>query len=209
MERPPTTVLSRSVSQVIYQYIFQIDTSVPTGELSEGAQLSLVCGWDRHLPHLGNVRLSRLEHDILLHRSFKYCAVWLLPLIPELFLHDMLYFSSPNRSATLPHTQTPHYTPLLHCSLLAFTAAFSDNPEISSWDTRNKFAARAKQLLDNEFAHPTPSLVQSLALLAEYHCGIAERDAGYMYLGKYLDQFKCDLADKYHFRDEHEGSSSS
>jgi hypothetical protein len=173
---------------VIYQYIFQIDTSVPAGELSEGAQLSLVCGWDRHLPHLGNVRLSRLEHDILLHRSFKYATVWLLPLIPELFLRDMLYFSSPNQSATHPHPPTLHYTPLLHCSLLAFATAFSDDPNIVLWATRDKFAARAKQLLDGEFAHPAPSLVQSLALLAEYHCGIGERDAGYMYLGKYSNQ---------------------
>lgn len=27
------------------------------------------------------------------------------------------------------------------------------------------------------------SLVRSLALLAEYHCGIGERDTGYMYMG--------------------------
>ncbi|KAG9096748.1 hypothetical protein FRC06_008352, partial [Ceratobasidium sp. 370] len=180
LEHPPTTIISHYVSQPIYQYIFSINTSVPVEELSEAARLSLACDWSRHLPPLGDTQLSRHEHDTLLQRFFNYQILWLLPLVPEVFLHNLLY------SNTHPASQnfsTPYYSPVLHCSLLAFATAFSDDPQISSTATRDKFATRTKQLLDSEFAHPTQSLVQALAILAEYCGGIGERDAGYMYLG--------------------------
>ncbi|KAG9095508.1 hypothetical protein FS749_010316 [Ceratobasidium sp. UAMH 11750] len=180
MEHPPTPILSHYVSQPIYQYIFHINTSVPVVELSEGARLSLTFDWSRHLPPLGNTQLSRHEHDTLLQRFFNYQTLWLLPMIPELFLHNMLYFNAHPASLKI---SMPYYSPLLHCALLAFATALSDDPQISSIATRGKFATRAKQLLDNEFSHPTQSLVQALALLAEYCSGIGERDAGYMYLG--------------------------
>ncbi|QRV78207.1 Fungal specific transcription factor domain [Ceratobasidium sp. AG-Ba] len=66
---------------------------------------------------------------------------------------------------------------------MAFASAFSDDPAIRTLPTRARFAAHAKQWLDEEFARPTMSLVRALILLAEYHCGIGEKDAGYMYMG--------------------------
>lgn len=168
---------------MLYQYIFHINTSIPYEDLSQEAQLSLAYDWSRNLPHLADLPLSRLEHDTLLYRSFKYGTSWLLALIPDLFLRDLLCFNSFGPSSALARPPTPHYSPLLHCCLLAFATAYSDNNEIRSHIVRDRIAAYAKQLLDEEFGHPAPSLVQALALLAEYHCGIGERDAGYMYMG--------------------------
>jgi hypothetical protein len=169
----------------MYKYVFQIDTSVPTNDQSTETRLSLVCDWDRHLPQLEDVQLSRLEHDIILARCFKYGTCWLLGLIPEIFLHDMLYSltSGPAHFESGPQTRLQHYTPMLHCSILAFASAFSDNAVIRSRATRDKYALHAKQWLDEELKHPVMSLVRALALLAEYHCGVGERDAGYMYMG--------------------------
>lgn len=181
-ERPPlSTVLPAKLS---YRYIFQINTLVPSADLSEEAQLSLACHWNRNLPHLGDVSLSRLEHDTILHRSFKYGTSWLLSVVPDLFLCDLLYFNSFESSGALSRRPTPYYSPLLHCCVLAFATAYSDSSEIRSSAFRDKFAVHAKRLLDDELAYPAPSLVQALALLAEYHCGIGERDAGYMYMGE-------------------------
>ncbi|QRV93001.1 Fungal specific transcription factor domain [Ceratobasidium sp. AG-Ba] len=66
---------------------------------------------------------------------------------------------------------------------MAFASAFSDDPAIRALPTRARFAAHAKEWLDEEFARPKTSLVPALILLAEFHCGIGEKDAGYMYMG--------------------------
>jgi hypothetical protein len=91
--------------------------------------------------------------------------------------------AAPNDPSS-PPTTVLYYSPLLHCSLLAFATALSDNPLIRQHTTRRKFAERAKQLLEHETGHPCLSLVQALAILSEYHCGIGEREAGYMYMGE-------------------------
>lgn len=176
---PPSAQL---INIAMYRYIFRIDTSIPSSELPKDAQISLTCEWNRHLPHLGDIQLSRFEHDALLQRCFSYGTSWCLGLIPELFLHDMLY-SLTSESQPRTHPRMQHYSPLLHCSLMAFATALSDNPIIRAPTTRTMFAARAKQWLDDEFRRPGMALVRALALLAEYHCGIGERDTGYMYMG--------------------------
>ncbi|KAG9119740.1 hypothetical protein FRC07_005080 [Ceratobasidium sp. 392] len=170
---------------VVYKYIFQIDTSLAVGEQSTDSQLSLVCDWNRHLPDLDNAQLSRLEHDVILSRCFKYGTSWLLGLVPEIFLHDMLYSltSPPSESQSNLQTRLQHYTPMLHCAIFAFASGFSDDASIGSRATRDKFAAQAKRWLDHEFEQPVMSLVRSLALLAEYHIAIGERETGYMYMG--------------------------
>ncbi|KAG9075214.1 hypothetical protein FRC06_010222, partial [Ceratobasidium sp. 370] len=167
----------------MYRYIFRIDTTTPAHEQSNDIQLSLVCDWSRYLPKLPDITLTRLEHDILLHRCFKYGTSWLLGLVPELFLYDMLYSLTSEESQALPMPRLQHYSPLLHCSVLAFATAFSDDPAIRAPATRARFASWAKQWLDEEFKQPVMSLIRALALLAEYHCGVGEQDAGYMYMG--------------------------
>ncbi|CUA75375.1 hypothetical protein RSOLAG22IIIB_11698 [Rhizoctonia solani] len=160
-----------------YQYIFNI----PLNEPSPEDRFSLRCEWDRHLPALGSIQLSRHEHDTLLFRCFSYGAAWLFGLIPDLFLRDMLEFLSPDSVCSPGELQ--YYSPLLHCSLLAFASPLSDNIVIQQITIREKFAIHAKQWLDEEFSYGNPSLALSLILLAEYHLGVGERNTGYMYTG--------------------------
>ncbi|KAG8791130.1 hypothetical protein FRC12_010115 [Ceratobasidium sp. 428] len=168
---------------VMYQYIFQIDSSGPAHEQSKDIQLSLVCDWDRYLPQLSGITFSRQEHDTLLLRSFKYGTSWLMGLVPELFLHDMLYSLTSLGSESFPRPRLQHYSPMLHCAIMAFACAFSDDPAIRAPETRGYFASRAKQWLDEELRHPAMSLVRSMTLLAEYSCGVGQMNTGYMYMG--------------------------
>ncbi|QRV93298.1 Fungal specific transcription factor domain [Ceratobasidium sp. AG-Ba] len=161
-----------------YQFIFNIDPHIPVLEQPENDRLSLLCDWSRHLPSLDGIQLTRLEHDILMNRCFTYSSSWLMNVIPPLFLHDMLRVLSVTEDL-----QADHYSPLLHCSLMAFAAALSDNPSISQPSTRERFATKAKQLLYEEVNQPSLSMMQSLSLLSEYHYGIGDVDRGYMYLG--------------------------
>ncbi|KAG8791128.1 hypothetical protein FRC12_010113 [Ceratobasidium sp. 428] len=180
--QPPPSHL---IATVIYRYVFQTDHTIPPHKQPNDIRLSLVCDWNRYLPQLPGVQFSRQEHDILLLRCFKYGTSWLMGLVPELFLHDMLYLltSGTVGSQPLSPSQLQHYSPMLHCSIMAFAAAFSDDPAVRAPETRGRFASCAKQWLDEEFQRPMMSLVRSLALLAEYHCGIGDTDAGYMYMG--------------------------
>jgi hypothetical protein len=102
-----------------------------------------------------------------------------MSIIPQLFLHDML------RALAHEHTnlEMEHYSPLLHCSLLAFATALSEEPLIKHQSTRDKFAERAKQLLQDELGRPSLNFVQALAMLSEYHSGLGEKEQGYMYMG--------------------------
>ncbi|KAG8696341.1 hypothetical protein FRC09_008570, partial [Ceratobasidium sp. 395] len=173
---------SRFTATVTYQYIFRIDSAIPTHEQSKDVQLSLVCDWARYLPPLSGIDFTRQEHDTLLLRCFTYGTSWLLGLVPELFLHDMLYALTAG-SDTLPQLRLQHYSPMLHCAIMAFATAFSDNPALCAPETRAVFALSAKQRLDEEFKDPAMSLVRALALLAEYSCGVGEMNTGYMYMG--------------------------
>ncbi|CAE6461405.1 unnamed protein product [Rhizoctonia solani] len=168
---------------VMYQYIFNIDASIPVNDQPKDIYKSLVCQWNRHLPQLPH--FTRLEHDTILSRCFKYGVAWLHCMVAETFLHDMLYALTPDSSTSMVEDQLrfQHYTPMLHCALIAYASAFSDNPEIRSPLFRGRFARYAKQWLDYEFERPIAASVRALALLAEYHCGIGEQSAGFMYMG--------------------------
>ncbi|CAE6492919.1 unnamed protein product [Rhizoctonia solani] len=179
-ERPeaPNAQLTMTV---MYRYIFDIDSSIPANEQSKDVHLSVACQWNRYLPQLPH--LTRLEHDTILLRCFQYGVAWLHCMLPEAFLHDMLYALTSESSAVSNPLRLQHYTPMLHCALLAYACAFSDNPEIRSLSFRAKFAQYAKQWLDYEFERPVMALVRALALLGEYHCGIGQRSSGFMYMG--------------------------
>ncbi|KAF8714536.1 nitrogen assimilation transcription factor, partial [Rhizoctonia solani] len=167
----------------MYRYIFDIDAGIPFYDQQKDVYLSLVCEWDRHLPQLPY--FTRLEHDTILSRCFKYGVAWLHCMIAEIFLHNMLYALAPESSNSTADDQLrlQHYTPMLHCALIAYAAAFSDNAEIRSPSFRHRFAQHAKQWLDYEFERPVAALPRALALLAEYHCAVGEQSAGFMYMG--------------------------
>ncbi|CAE6426189.1 unnamed protein product [Rhizoctonia solani] len=175
---PPNVKLTTTV---MYRYIFDIDTSIPASEQPKDVHLSVACQWNRYLPPAP--QLTRLEHDVILSRCFKYGVTWLHCMLPETFLHDMLYCLTSEASTPGEQLRLQHYTPMLHCALLAYASAFSDNPEIRSLSFRAELVRYAKQWLDYEFERPVMALVRALALLAEYHCGIGEQGAGYMYMG--------------------------
>ncbi|KAH7335787.1 hypothetical protein B0J17DRAFT_769594 [Rhizoctonia solani] len=166
-----------------YQYIFNIDSTLPLDEQYPLHRASLLCQWDRHLPDLSPVRFSRLEHDTILSRCFIHGASFSFGMLPDLFLAEFLECLSPESTHLHTLVDSRYYTPILHCSLMAFATGFSDNPEIRERTTRAKFAAQAKQWLDREFNRPSPSLALSLVLLSEYHSGMRERTIGHMYMG--------------------------
>ncbi|KAG8709816.1 hypothetical protein FRC08_018001 [Ceratobasidium sp. 394] len=161
-----------------YRFIFSMDLSIPFDDQSATVRQSFMCDWSRHLPVL-DIQFTRFEHDTLLDLYFKYSSCWPMNVVPQLFLHDML--------RALAHPTSPpvteHYSPMLHCSLLAFATVLSDNPLIRQHSTREKFATRAKQFLHDDVHKPCLALVQALAVLSEYHCSLGERERGYMYLG--------------------------
>ncbi|CAE6426479.1 unnamed protein product [Rhizoctonia solani] len=166
-----------------YQYISNIDTTLPLDEHYPSHRASLICQWNRYFPDLSPVQMSRVEHDTILFRCFSYGASCYFGLLPDLFLAELLECLAPDTAQFYPTEGPRYYTPILHCSLIAFGAAFSDSPEIRARVTRAKFATHAKQWLDEEFNHPSPSLMLSLALLSEYHSGVGERNTGHMYMG--------------------------
>ncbi|CAE6454956.1 unnamed protein product [Rhizoctonia solani] len=179
-ERPEAPSVQRTVT-VMYRFIFDIDASTPANDQPNDVRLSLVCQWHRHLPQLPY--FTRLEHDTILSRCFKYGVTWLHCMLPEVFLRDMLYSLTSEVSTVGDQPRYPNYTPMLHCALLAYASAFSDNPEIRSPSFRTELVRYAKQWLDYEFERPVVALVRALALLAEYHCGFGEERVGYMYMG--------------------------
>ncbi|QRV93351.1 nitrogen assimilation transcription factor nit-4 [Ceratobasidium sp. AG-Ba] len=161
----------------IYQFIFNIDSSAPI--LSQSVRQIVSCEWNRYLPSLGDVHFTRLEHDTIVDRYLKYANTWFMCIVPRLFLCDMLYALSCSEDTPV----TGFYSPMLHCSLLAFASAFSDDPWIRRPETRRIFAQHAKLFLDKELGRPSICLVQSLVLLSEYHNGLGELEQGYIYFG--------------------------
>ncbi|ETW83538.1 hypothetical protein HETIRDRAFT_438733 [Heterobasidion irregulare TC 32-1] len=135
--------------------------------------------WNRYLPK--DVTLSRTEHDRLLDLLFRFFTSWCMRVVPELFLHDMHQVLS--RSPSNVASRTAHYSPMLHNSLIAVATAFSDDPMIKADEVRNKFAAKAKESLEQECERPHLSAVLALSILANFHSSRGEQSLGYMYFG--------------------------
>ncbi|CCO35144.1 hypothetical protein BN14_09259 [Rhizoctonia solani AG-1 IB] len=72
----------------------------------------------------------------------------------------MLYALTSESSSSMvdDRLRLQHYTPMLHCALIAYASAFSDDPEIRSPFFRGRLAQHAKQWLDYEFERPTAAL---------------------------------------------------
>ncbi|KAG9104824.1 hypothetical protein FRC06_008054 [Ceratobasidium sp. 370] len=175
-------------SDLVYEFTFRTDPSIPLHMQPHEIQLSELCQWDRHLPKVNNVEFTRLEHDTLLDRFFNYYALWLRGVVRELFLRDMLALLIPDHlRTTIPQpTRALNYTPFLHCAIMSVATAFSDNPAIRAKETREQFAASAKQHLESECERPTLTSVQALALLSDYHGGIGDRGLAYLFADKVM-----------------------
>ncbi|CAE6502975.1 unnamed protein product [Rhizoctonia solani] len=172
--QPPILPASR------YQYIFNIDPTLALDEHYSLRRASFICQWDRHLPDLSPVYFSRLDHDRILSQCFTCGASYFFGMLSDLFLAEMLACLAPETTHAHYVEGSRYYTPLLHCSIMAFGAGFSDNYQIRAKETRAKFATQAKWWLDDEFSRPGPSLMLSLLLLSDYHCGVGEWNIGRM-----------------------------
>jgi len=179
----PTTEHVTSVPELTYQFVFKKDPSVPPHMQPREVQLSDTCQWNRHLPSLGDVQLTRLEHDTLLDRYFNFHTVWLRTLVPELFLRDMLAQLTPQNTGVTAPARALSYTPFLHCALLSVAAAFSDDRSIRAREARDRFASCAKQWLESECESPTLTAIQALAFISDYHISYGERGLGYLFFG--------------------------
>ncbi|CAE7223899.1 unnamed protein product [Rhizoctonia solani] len=170
-----------------YQFIFQRDPKLPDHLQPRATQLSDQCEWSRNLclaqldPSIG---FDRLEHDVLLDRCFNFHTVWLRVIEPEHFLQDMLAQLTPGYPDLNAHqARSLSYSPFLHCALLSFATAYSDNPKVKSKQTRTHFAHCAKQHLESECERPTITVVQALTYLSDYHTSLGDRGLAYLYFG--------------------------
>ncbi|KAF7364977.1 Zn(2)-C6 fungal-type domain-containing protein [Mycena venus] len=131
--------------------------------------------WSRHLP--SEVSMERREHDKILDVAFKFHTMF--PIVPSLFLRDMY------RALSVPRTEnppaTPHYSPMLHNSVLAVCAVFSDNPYLKDPDTRRHFVEAAKAWFEGK--KPDPTMVHSLAYIATFYTDCGEQVPAELYFG--------------------------
>ncbi|CUA70896.1 Nitrogen assimilation transcription factor nirA [Aspergillus nidulans FGSC A4] [Rhizoctonia solani] len=170
-----------------YQYIFQRDPNIPDHLQPRATQLSDQCEWDRNLcltqldPAVG---FDRMEHDVLLDKCFNFHTVWLRVVEPDFFLRDMLAQLTPGYPNLNAHqARSLSYSPFLHCALMSFATAFSDNPKVKAKQTRTHFAQCAKQHLESECERPTITVVQALTFLSDFHGSLGDRGLAYLYSG--------------------------
>lgn len=90
---------------------------------------------------------------------------------------------------TLP-IRTSYYSTLLHNALLSLAVSYSDDPRLTESDAGLKFAARAKEAIEDEAERPMLSTVQGLMLLGSYHSGNARHGLGWCVL---FASFSCTL----------------
>ncbi|KAJ7081330.1 hypothetical protein B0H15DRAFT_467886 [Mycena belliarum] len=153
-------------------YILHID-----GVTLPDSQLEL--DWSRHLPP--EVALDRAEHDNILGLAFKFLTPFSLAIVPSLFLRDMYRALSAPRSQIPP--RTPHYSPMLHNSLLAVSATFSDNPYIRDSKTRQYFINVALDFLQAKCRKPDLSAVPAFAFLGTYYADNGDRILSDLFYG--------------------------
>ncbi len=102
-------------------------------------------------------------------------------MVPALFLRDMYRALSHPRSRTPP--KTPHYSPMLHNSLIALALAFLDDPKFRDLKSRQYFAEKAKSFTEAECQKPNISVVQALSFLGSFHSSQGDQTLGYLYFG--------------------------
>ncbi|TFK32251.1 hypothetical protein BDQ12DRAFT_659410 [Crucibulum laeve] len=72
---------------------------------------------------------------------------------------------------------------MLHNSLVALATAFSDDPRIRDFKSRQYFAKAAKDMMEEECQKPNLSAIHALSILASFHSTQGDQSLGYMYFG--------------------------
>ncbi|KAF9521080.1 hypothetical protein BS47DRAFT_1357025 [Hydnum rufescens UP504] len=141
--------------------------------------------WHQFLPSGIELNLSRLEHDLVLVKYFRYYSSWNYRVIPDLFLRDFALAISPQCNSPGSGARSPfrHYSILFHNAILAVALAYSDDARLRSRDFRSRFAQHAKSRLEEECRAPSLATVQGLGILSSYHSGLSEPGLGFMYFG--------------------------
>jgi hypothetical protein len=136
----------------------------------------LKSAWHQFLPSGIELSLSRLEHDLVLAKYFRYYSSWNYRVIPDLFLRDFAIAISPQPSSLGSGARSPfrHYSILFHNAILAVALAYSDDVRLRSRDFRSRFAQHAKSRLEEECRAPSLATVQGLGILSSYHSGLSE-----------------------------------
>jgi hypothetical protein len=73
---------------------------------------------------------------------------------------------------------------MLHNAVIAFASAFSDNPRIRDFKSRQYFAQQAKSFIDKECQSPNIATVNALSILGSFHASHGDPSLGYMYFGE-------------------------
>ncbi|EJD39686.1 hypothetical protein AURDEDRAFT_116080 [Auricularia subglabra TFB-10046 SS5] len=144
--------------------------SSPTAETELEHSAQCPCDWQRFLPP--GLGLAREEHDTALALYFTYGAGWGMRVVRHKFMRDMRAALSAPPDQPLP--PTAHWSPALHCAVLADAAAYaSQGSRLATPDARLALAAAARDYADSECTKESGvvAAVQALAVLARYHLG--------------------------------------
>ncbi|EJD44754.1 hypothetical protein AURDEDRAFT_125068 [Auricularia subglabra TFB-10046 SS5] len=134
--------------------------------------------WSRYLPSDVRGALDFTQHDAALGAYFSHVACWQTPVVRLLFFADMYRALWPSSDA-----HTLHYSPGLHCAILAFSGALvSTGWLLSRPEIRASLVRAAREFIDadcQQNIHTLPNIL-ALTVLAQYYLG-AERGARMAY----------------------------
>lgn len=154
--RPP---LSAGISSGLAAFRFPSASPSPTSPFAASPPQGVAtlehdalcpCDWNRHLPGILRESLTQPEHDHLLKEYFQYITPWQLRVVPRLFLREMRAELSSTPGGPSSH-RTSHYSPALHCAILAEASALAAEGSIlSRLEVRNMLAHAARDHAEEE-----------------------------------------------------------
>ncbi|PYH43658.1 Zn(II)2Cys6 transcription factor [Aspergillus saccharolyticus JOP 1030-1] len=126
-------------------------------------------------PTIEESGISKALQDELVDLYFAWEQPW-YPLVDETLFRESL------------ETRGPYWSLLLHYSLLAVGARYSDSPEVRSDPSDSNtagqpFLERAKTLLHQEMEHPNLLTIQALGNIGLYYIAVGSDAAGWLHHG--------------------------
>ena len=94
-----------------------------------------------------------------------------------------MYISTKYGTAEKP-IRTAHWSPFLQNAIMTLAIPISENDAVRCQENRNKFADRARELMDGEFEDPSISALLGFSTLACYYSGMGEHTTAYTFFGK-------------------------
>ncbi|EJD44748.1 hypothetical protein AURDEDRAFT_125065 [Auricularia subglabra TFB-10046 SS5] len=123
--------------------------------------------WSRYLPQPLRESWNLAEHDAALKLYFEHVSNWQTPVIGQLFFVDMRNALGPSSDG-----ETLHYSPGLHCAILANAGALlPPTSMLAHPNVRTSLAVAARELIDADCERNVrlvPSIL-GLVVLARYY----------------------------------------